>query len=147
VLVVVPLFVEISCCNPTAFPSQSHPPVQPKASKVAVAMCSSGPSVRKKMKGRKIFRISLRSFCQETGSSAPSTKSLIERNTSLEKHHPSKNKTLSIQEKEKIASIGFVSPEEAQKMEKRIIFNRVHGITGLFISFVLLGTGCTLLLQ
>jgi hypothetical protein len=99
------------------------------------------------MRGRKIFRIPFRYLCQKPGSSATSSKSIIERNTSLEKHGPIGKKSLSAQEKEKIASIGFVSTEEAQKMEKKIIFNRVHGFTGLFFSLVLVGTGCAMLLQ
>jgi hypothetical protein len=128
------------------------------------------------MKGRRILnRLVIRNFCdkkkitstpssngmvveQNQGTTIPSTigssssSSLVEQSHQLSQYQSKistnqKKSSLTAQEKEKIASIGFVSPKEAEAMEKQIIVNRVHGFTGLFLSLVLVGTGCAMLLN
>jgi hypothetical protein len=55
-------------------------------------------------------------------------------------------KILTNQEREKIASIGLVSPEETKQINQQIMKNRVAGFGGLFFSLVCLGVGITLFL-
>jgi preprotein translocase subunit SecF len=111
-------------------------------------------------------RLTIRNLCDKKVISTPSTKasssnqgtpppistSIVQQSHQVSQSQSKistnqKKSSLTAQEKERIASIGFVSPKEAEEMEKKIIINRVHGFTGLFLSLVLVGTGCAMLLN
>ena len=55
-------------------------------------------------------------------------------------------KTLSNEEKLKIAAVDFVSDKEAEKLKQQILKNKIHGVAGLFISLMGLTAGITLFL-
>ena len=90
---------------------------------------------------RKIQLKYFRFFCQEI----KINKEIIERHSKISNRKV--KDSLTPQEKEKIASISLVTKEETEKINKTILFNQIHGITGLFISLLLLSTGCAIYLS